>query len=136
MTSEGDRGTGTSHEESEQHWRFALGLSFGPVALVSAAETSSPIPDFSGVWGRNTIDYTAPDHGKGPVQNISGSRNIMIGDFHDPMLKPWAAEIVRRNGDIARTGAAFPPRTISAGPNRRPIFWEIRNSRCCSKRIR
>lgn len=88
--------------------RFALGLSFGPVALVSAAETSSPIPDFSGVWGRNTIDYTAPDDGKGPVRNISGNRNIMIGDYHDPMLKPWAAEIVRRNGEIARTGAAFP----------------------------
>jgi hypothetical protein len=66
------------------------------------------VPDLSGVWGRNTIDYIAPETGKGPVKNISGSRNMMVGDFHDPMLKPWAADIVKRNGEIAKTGDAFP----------------------------
>jgi hypothetical protein len=79
-----------------------------PAAGFAASETSSAIPDLSGVWGRNTIDYSAPDSGKGPLKNISGSRNIMVGDFRDPMLKPWAADIVKRNGEIARTGAAFP----------------------------
>jgi hypothetical protein len=81
------------------------------VAAISCAvpvTADEGIPDLSGVWGRNTIDYSAPDRGKGPLKNISGSRNIMVGDFHDPMLKPWAADIVKRNGDIARTGAAFP----------------------------
>lgn len=79
-------------------------------AILSAIPVAADegIPDLSGVWGRNTIDYSAPDHGKGPLKNISGSRNIMVGDFRDPMLKPWAAEIVKRNGDVARTGAAFP----------------------------
>jgi hypothetical protein len=66
------------------------------------------IPDLSGVWGRNTIDFTAPAAGKGPVRNISGSRNVMVGDYKDPMLKPWAAEIIKRNGEIAMTGDAFP----------------------------
>ncbi len=66
------------------------------------------VPDLSGVWGRNTIDFTAPEAGKGPVKNISGSRNIMVGDYNDPMLKPWAAEIIKHNGEIARTGDAFP----------------------------
>jgi hypothetical protein len=79
-----------------------------PAAGFAAPETSSAIPDLSGVWGRNTIDYSAPDSGKGPLKNISGSRTVMVGDFHDPMLKPWAADIVKRNGEIARTGAAFP----------------------------
>ena len=65
-------------------------------------------PDFSGVWGRNTIDYTAPESGKGPLKNISGSRAMMVGDYNDPMLKPWAAEIVKRNGEISKTGDAFP----------------------------
>jgi hypothetical protein len=66
------------------------------------------IPDFSGVWGRNTIDYTAPESGKGPLKNISGSRTVMVGDYNDPMLKPWAAAIIKRNGEIAKTGDAFP----------------------------
>jgi hypothetical protein len=85
----------------------------GAVALVGSwsalsAQSASAIPDLSGVWGRNTIDYAAPATGKGPIKNISGSRNIMVGDYNDPMLKPWAAEIIKRNGDIAKTGDAFP----------------------------
>jgi hypothetical protein len=72
-----------------------------------AADCAEFVPDLSGVWGRNTIDFTAPVAGKGPVKNISGSRNVMVGDYKDPMLKPWAAEIIRRNGEIARTGDAF-----------------------------
>jgi hypothetical protein len=74
---------------------------------VLAAECAEFVPDLSGVWGRNTIDFAAPVAGKGPVKNISGSRNVMVGDYKDPMLKPWAAEIIRRNGEIARTGDAF-----------------------------
>ena len=75
---------------------------------VFSADGAENVPDFSGVWGRNTIDFTAPAAGKGPVKNISGSRNVMVGDYKDPMLKPWAAEIIKRNGEIARTGDAFP----------------------------
>jgi hypothetical protein len=81
-------------------------LAFTLVGL--AAESAEIVPDLSGVWGRNTIDFTAPEAGKGPVKNISGSRNVMVGDYKDPMLKPWAAEIIKRNGEIARTGDAFP----------------------------
>ena len=38
------------------------------VSLLSAAALASDNgagPDLSGVWGRNTIDYTAPPAGKG-----------------------------------------------------------------------
>jgi len=92
----------------------SLTLIFRPLAALalllaaSAADGAAIVPDLSGVWGRNTIDFTTPDRGKGPVKNISGSRNIMVGDYNDPMLKPWAAEIIKRNGEIARTGDAFP----------------------------
>ena len=83
----------------------ALSL-LGLAAMPSRGAQSAP--DFSGVWGRNTIDYTAPPTGAGPIKNISGSRNMMVGDFKDPVLKPWAAEIVRKKGEISRTGASFP----------------------------
>jgi len=83
----------------------ALSL-LGLAAMPSRGAQSAP--DLSGVWGRNTIDYTAPPTGAGPIKNISGSRNMMVGDFNDPVLKPWAAEIVRKKGEISRTGASFP----------------------------
>jgi hypothetical protein len=90
----------------------ALGF-LGAIAVVGSwsalgAQSASAIPDLSGVWGRNTIDYAAPATGKGPVKNISGSRNVMVGDYNDPMLKPWAADMIKRNGEIAKTGDAFP----------------------------
>jgi hypothetical protein len=85
-------------------------FSLASVLLLVAmpAGGADAIPDLSGVWGRNTIDYTAPESGKGPLKNISGSRTVMVGDYNDPMLKPWAAAIVKHNGDIAKTGDAFP----------------------------
>ena len=93
---------------SRSVWIACL-LSVSAIALAAlSASGAESIPDLSGVWGRNTIDYTAPETGKGPLRNISGSRTVMVGDFHDPMLQPWAAEIVRRNGEIAKTGEAFP----------------------------
>jgi hypothetical protein len=84
----------------------AIAMALTTAALPSIA--AEAVPDLSSVWGRNTIDFTAPAAGKGPVQNISGSRNVMVGDYTDPMLKPWAAEIIKRNGEIAKTGDAFP----------------------------
>ena len=75
------------------------------------------------MWGRNTIGYTAPEKGKGPLKNISGSRNVMVGDFNDPMLKPWAAEIVKRNGEIARTGDAFPTAHNQCWPEPTPYIF-------------
>jgi hypothetical protein len=91
--------------------RFCIAASLLTALLIGplqAQEHGTALPDFSGVWGRNTIDYSAPESGKGPIKNISGSRNVMVGDFHDPMLKSWAADIIKRNGEIAKTGDAFP----------------------------
>jgi hypothetical protein len=68
----------------------------------------APVPDFSGVWAHNTIDYLPPKSGPGPVKNISGSARMMVGDYNNPILKPWAAKIVKAKGDISRTGMSFP----------------------------
>ncbi len=100
-----------------------LATMFCVTMLPAGGVESASAPDLSGVWGRNTIDYAAPPSGKGPIKNISGSRNMMVGDFHDPMLKPWAAEIVKKNGEIARSGDAFPTAHNQCWPEPPPYIF-------------
>jgi hypothetical protein len=84
-----------------------LGLALSvmiPCAVASAAE----IPDLTGVWGRNTLDYAPPRSGPGPVRNIAPRPDMTIGDPNSSILKPWAAAIVKRLGQVSKTGFAFP----------------------------
>src|SRR4051794_4810924 len=79
---------------------------FSAVLVPAYAAEESHTPDLSGVWGRNTLEYGQPVSGPGPIKNI-GIR-LTAGDYKNPILKPWAAEIVEKMGNISRTGDAFP----------------------------
>ena len=72
------------------------------------ARSAAPIPDFSGIWGRNSVDYEPPPSGPGPVMNKTRTFYMRIGDDANPILKPEAAEKVRQAGAISRTGVNFP----------------------------
>jgi hypothetical protein len=78
------------------------------VLALTAVQPAGAVPNFSGLWGRNKIDYLPPKSGPGPVKNISGSERMMVGDYNSPILKPWAAAIVKEKGEISRSGSAFP----------------------------
>jgi hypothetical protein len=73
-----------------------------------AADSAGAIPDFSGVWGRNAVDFEPPDSGPGPVMNKTRTFYMRIGDDTNPILKPDAAEKVRAAAAISRTGENFP----------------------------
>ena len=80
----------------------------------AASKEGSAIPDFSGLWGRNGLNFELPLSGPGPVRNLmrradgtmDGSR--MVGDYANPILKPEAAEILKRKGEISLSGHLFP----------------------------
>src|SRR5437762_13152873 len=38
--------------------------------------------------------------GSGPLVNISGDRLVPVGNYDSPILKPWAAAVVKKHGDI------------------------------------
>ena len=75
-----------------------------------SAQTSTPTtaaaPDFSGVWNRvGNLWFDAildDDEGK-PVGRLKLNRpdadNIWAGDFGNPVLQPWAREVVKRNAE-------------------------------------
>jgi hypothetical protein len=66
--------------------------------------TPSPGPDFSGIWNRVGNLWLDPipgdDRGK-PVSRLKvdrpGADGIWAGDFNNPILQPWAREVVKKN---------------------------------------
>src|SRR5262249_15937317 len=86
----------------------------GPVAV--GTPNTAFIPDFSGIWGHPylTGGFEQPLSGPGPVRNKArrrvgvSSAYQLIGDYTNPILRPHAAEEVKRHGEISLTGVAYP----------------------------
>jgi hypothetical protein len=85
--------------------RAVFGVTFATTfaGAAFAAETTS-IPDLSGIWGR-WFNLEAPSSGPGPV--VSRLRRpdgtimqSVVGDFTNPILRPDAAEVVKKNGEL------------------------------------
>ena len=92
--------------------RFALGFFAGALALGAAAvpllaadnETAS-VPQFTGVWvrtGEPMFDAVKGVAG-GPVERFQvdskDASEIMAGDWTNPILQPWARDIVKNNAE-------------------------------------
>jgi hypothetical protein len=65
-------------------------------------QSAASIPDFSGIWSHPYLTgFEIPFSGPGPVLNKSRLRNgvanfqKLVGDHANPILQPWAAEVVR-----------------------------------------
>jgi len=82
-----------------------------PPADGSAAigeHSAASIPDFSGIWGHPylTGGFEQPLSGPGPVRNRARRRDgvsseyQLIGDYTNPILKPQAAEEVKKHGEF------------------------------------
>src|SRR5437764_11407497 len=78
----------------------ALGQTPAPVGDTRAAQSAASIPDFSGLWTHAALGFESPVSGPGPVRNLgrtpSGQSNFnqLVGDPSNPILQPWAAEVV------------------------------------------
>jgi hypothetical protein len=76
--------------------------------------TAASIPDFSGIWARLSFPgFEPPLSGPGPVTNRSrrnGASNYdqLVGDYTNPILHPWAAEVVKKFGEMSLAGITFP----------------------------
>jgi hypothetical protein len=86
-------------------------LIFAAVWPAFAVETTS-IPDLSGVWGR-WFNLEAPSSGPGPI--VSKLRrpdgtiiHSLVGDFTNPILRPHAAELVKKTGELELNGIVIP----------------------------
>src|SRR5262245_60708549 len=110
----------------------SLGQTPTPGPDTRAAQSAVSIPDFSGLWTHAALGFESPVSGPGPVRNLgrtpSGQSNFnqLIGDPANPILQPWAAEVVKKFGEISRAGLAFPDPDNQCLLNPLPyIFWNF-----------
>jgi hypothetical protein len=96
-------------------------------ADIDRAQRAASIPDFSGIWAHMTWpDFEPPLIGLGPVSNRSRRNGVsdayeLVGDYTNPILRPHAAESVKKHGEISLTGVPYPTPSNQCWPGGVPF---------------
>ena len=109
------------------------------------------IPNISGVWTHPAFPwFEPPASGPGPITNLSrwagqgpagpgGSLQLppskvgisnydqLVGDYNSPILKPWAAEVVKKNGEMSLAGVTVPNPSNQCQPSPMPFIYKLSN---------
>ena len=117
----------------------------GPASAQSAAAS---IPDFFGIWNHPSFPwFEPPASGPGPITNLSrwaeqrpagasGSAGLppsehgisdydqLVGDYKNPILQPWAAEVVKKFGQISLAGITYPNPSNQCWPEPVPFIFK------------
>src|SRR5712692_8737715 len=99
----------------------------------SATQSAASIPEFSGNWAHPYLTgFEPPASGPGPVTNRSRRRDgvanfqQLVGDYTNPILQPWAAEVVKKHGEISLAGQGYPTPSNQCWPGGVPyVFWDF-----------
>ena len=86
---------------------LALSAAMGPLSAASNAGASDePAPQFSGVWvrtGEPMFDAVEGTKDGKPIARLQvdskDAEEIMAGNWENPILQPWAKDIVRKNAE-------------------------------------
>jgi hypothetical protein len=113
----------------------------GMVFLVLAAVFGVPqsgvsqpeAPDLNGFWTHGfSLGFDAPpEGGPGPVHDVKtkaqmramGQFLVHEGDASNPILQPWAAEVVTKSNEAEKRGARIPTRQEICFPSGVPNYW-------------
>src|SRR5271168_4913358 len=116
---------------------FLLLVTLAAATSALAQDAAAQAPDFSGIWAHPTIPgFEPPASGPGPVVNKSRTREgpqtgrsdirALVGDYTNPILKPQAAEVVKKHGEIELSGGVAPTPSNQCWPEPLPyIFWNM-----------
>ena len=107
-------------------WLAIVLVALGAMASVAAEQPPPPepgradavkpsAPDFSGIWRHGSLPwFVPPASGPGPVTNRTRRQDsgvsdygMLVGDYANPILQPWAAEVVKKKGDISLAGQDY-----------------------------
>ena len=106
---------------------IAAGMFVWPAKVVQSAET---IPDFSGIWWHPSLPGPEP-LASGPTVMTNRSRrdgvsnpDQLVGDYTNPILKPEAAAIVKKFGEMSLAGILYPNPANQCWPEPLPFIYK------------
>jgi hypothetical protein len=116
-----------------------------PAAALERGAAS--VPNLSGVWSHPALPwFEPPASGPGPVTNrsrgpqrpsgLAGSQGSpalehgvsnydqLVGDYTNPILQPWAAQVVKKYGEISLAGITYPNASNQCWPRPGPFVFK------------
>jgi hypothetical protein len=93
-------------------------------------QAAASVPDFSGIWRRSGLPwFEPPASGPGPVTNRARRNGVsnydqLVGDYANPILQPWAAQVVKKYGEISLAGVTFPSPSNQCWPEPVPYIFK------------
>jgi hypothetical protein len=96
---------------------------------ISGSERAQPIPDFSGIWLHTLPGFEPLPSGPTALVNRSrranGTGDILklTGDYTNPILRPEAAEVVKRHAELGLNGIGDPNPRNQCWPEGAPFLF-------------
>src|SRR5258706_4237060 len=116
-----------------QRWRVFLLVALAAVAtpaLGQGTQGAASIPDFTGLWWHPSLPgFEPPASGPGPVTNRSRRNGVsnydqLVGDYTNPILKPEAADIIKKKGELSLAGVTYPNPANQCWPEPVPFIYK------------
>ena len=112
---------------------FSVIVSSAAALAVLPTRGAEGIPDISGFWQHTVAqeEWENPPSGPGPVRRINGpatderAGNVWMGDWHNPILQPWAAEAVKKEGEIEAKGGLAMTGQLTCRPSGVPAIFTV-----------
>ena len=101
------------------------------------------VPDFTGTWQHPVFPwFEPPASGPGPITNLTrwpqrvveggqppskegvSDYDQLVGDYKNPILQPWAAEIVKKAGESSLAGITTPNPSNQCWPMPMPFTFK------------
>jgi hypothetical protein len=108
----------------------ASGQTVAVGATGSGTHGAASIPDFSGIWWHPSLpNFEPPASGPGPVTNRARKNGVsnydrLVGDYTNPILQPWAAEVVKKKGELSVAGVTYPNPANQCWPEPVPFIYK------------
>ena len=87
------------------------------------------------VGSRAGEEQVTPE-GQGQKAGV-GNGTQLVGDYTNPILQPWAAQVVKKFGEISLAGKGYPTPRNQCWPEGMPfVFLQITEWRCFNNRAK